>query len=809
MLENPQMTCQRVAPKPFSLHKDSRLAALDEAIFKTAKRAQKENLRASVRSRLQERTIELTLLKERALKGEIHFMALEGRNGKNPASMVSQYDSYVVEKHGKRVRVPLKSRYGGAQSFEIEMAIKATQKRIQRADSKKTAERLKERKKELEELKTLVDEKKIDFVGFEGRDKKSLKKGISQFDSFKVRENEKIVEYPLRSRIQRHAGHETDLVKGVVDHGSHTHTYWQDYTDLKTTLEKSGITLGEDEEGCPCCLAGLDFDEFAVALKEIVGKAGPEGGHGIWADFKSAGHWSLFSFLTAPLALIGLAAAVRNVKGTINTLKILQKMIKRLEKVMATTKDPAQKEKLQAFHKTLTYSRFDAIFNLSVPGIINGCASFFVLTTVIVELPLALPVIALYAGCQAIRNAYDLKRALLSPLKRKENDNDAMQAGKKKWNQVMRSKRRFSAANILGFTCFMTGATLLVASFPLLGLGVGPAVFLCGIAMCALGAASTGYMNNVWPAKFKPRNADLGVPRSELSREKTMEEIGVRRTQKKWLEPLRHEMTKKQKFQRAFLVFKSAMFETKDFVPESWFKKASKVLGKTPRVLPKTWDNGKKRLLGFMTTGSSVNPILHDFDRRRVDAQYAEKGVYAMQQLRNGCLSSMAGMESDKKDPLEKTWEYFGVLGIQGQFIEFYLQRQNKEACHSCADACESVPLRHAEGMEIGGHSHDHSHAEGMGIGGHSHDHSHAEGMGIGGHSHDHHHKNNKALEKKSPNWSTFHFHTYIREISEPQKQELNKEIDYFLTYTHYGRLRYQQYGLIDFYNQLTPRKTI
>ena len=56
-----------------------------------------------------------------------------------------------------------------------------------------------------------------------------------------------------------------------------------------------------------------------------------------------------------------------------------------------------------------------------------------------------------------------------------------------------------------------------------------------GLALLATGATSSGVTNNIWTNKFKPRNGDLGIERTELDLQKTVEEVGKRRIEKKLL----------------------------------------------------------------------------------------------------------------------------------------------------------------------------------------------------------------------------------------------------------------------------------
>ena len=59
--------------------------------------------------------------------------------------------------------------------------------------------------------------------------------------------------------------------------------------------------------------------------------------------------------------------------------------------------------------------------------------------------------------------------------------------------------------------------------------------------MLAVGANSTGVMNNIWTNKFKPRNGDLGVERKELDNDKILQEIAIRKEMKALIKKHREE----------------------------------------------------------------------------------------------------------------------------------------------------------------------------------------------------------------------------------------------------------------------------
>ena len=234
-----------------------------------------------------------------------------------------------------------------------------------------------------------------------------------------------------------------------------------------------------------------------------------------------------------PLSVVGLTAAIRNIKGTINTKKKLEEVIKGVEQSINKYKKEGNNsvvERLQAFKKTLQYSKFDTNFNLLVPGVINGAASTLVLSSAIYHSPWALPVIGLYSGCQTVKNFYDLTR-IWNRVLPEEPELRLKNAGIKKVNNITKSKRIFYSANTLGFLTFTIGAVITFLSIA--NIVSGTSFLIAGIVTLSVGVISTGIMNNIWTEKFKPRNGDLGIEREKLDCTKSLEEIGKRRDIKK------------------------------------------------------------------------------------------------------------------------------------------------------------------------------------------------------------------------------------------------------------------------------------
>jgi hypothetical protein len=350
---------------------------------------------------------------------------------------------------------------------------------------------------------------------------------------------------------------------GTIEHGNHVHFELTEperlgaircsdkkctATHTKKQPDKEENSIKQSDEGCPCCAVAIDLDEVATATNEI--KSGLSNNHhnatGELADFSSAAHWGVFLGISGPLALSGLTAACRNVKGSLDNRKKLNSVRKGLDKDIKSYKgqlkdksgEDAEKlggviDRLEAFRNNLKYSQFDTNFNLVVPGVINGAASSMVMSTAIYSSPFALPAIALYAGCQTARNGYDAYRTFNKKLPDDLQSNISLSQseGNKKINQITSSKKKFYSTNTAAFAVFAAGAVVTAVA----AMATGGIALPIGVALLASGAIATGVTNNIWTNKFKPRNGDLGVNRKELDLQKTSEEVGKRSLEKKLL----------------------------------------------------------------------------------------------------------------------------------------------------------------------------------------------------------------------------------------------------------------------------------
>ncbi|MEJ2743568.1 MAG: hypothetical protein P8176_14095, partial [Gammaproteobacteria bacterium] len=594
-----------------------------------------------------------------------------------------------------------------------------------------------------------------------------------------------------------------------VKHQDHTHNMWQAQNIKEALLAKIDWSMKEDEEGCPCCIAGLDFDEFAAAIKEISQSHNSEAHAVNLSDLSSPAHWGLFLGIAAPLGLIGFTAALRNIKGTIKNRKHLQTVIdgvnQDIHRLKTKTngnqqdKETLQQdiEKLIAFRRCLQYSKFDSNFNLCIPGVANGIASSLVLSSLFVEHPFALPVIALYASGQLSRNVYDLARTWNQTVQTQSGDKGFTLEGKEKVNQVMQSKRRFFSANAAGFACFAGGALLTFLSVPALGImGLGGITLPIGLALLSFGAVSTGIMNNIWPRKFKPRNGHLGISREKLQNPKhTLKQIAHRRQTKKALQAKSDPYKTPHRWKKRWLKILTALPTFDDFLP-----------AKPARALRQF----RKHWLPFLpNTGSAASQEKHQLNRSLVrklhtgDSQRSDnlqlsrisllekllkvEELLKLEELSDSpesedtkSTSSDARLrqESPRQEHLRQSWKLIQKLGWERQILSVWL---NEGYAQTSPNNC---------GTSCGDHDHDHDH-------GHGHGHGHK-------HEHEHEHKDNltPGFTKRAENWSSFNFEHFMRKANDLDKANLNAAIDFYLFFIHAKTARYQQYGLIDFYWQ-------
>ena len=323
--------------------------------------------------------------------------------------------------------------------------------------------------------------------------------------------------------------------------------------------------LSSNDEGCPCCQNGIDLDE-AVALAKV-----KDDSHHAHTEFETTDYSSPLSIVAAPfigiLGLIGVTAAYRNITGTYGNIKKLDNKISQIETKLTQERkisppNIAIVQRLEAYKKTLEYSRFDAKFNFYVPGIMNGAASLAILISLAIVMPYALPLLLIcaYATLQTMRNGYDLSRSQKWQ-KQTETQEASKNKGKEqeanaKINQISQSKRNFYVANTAGFAIFAIGA--LVAALSVLSV-VGQAGLIAGAVLLSVGAVSTAITNNIWTNKFRPRNGDLGKDRKELDLANTKIDIANVKALKDILKKYKRKNIHKHPFESTGYAIMSAL----------------------------------------------------------------------------------------------------------------------------------------------------------------------------------------------------------------------------------------------------------
>ena len=99
-----------------------------------------------------------------------------------------------------------------------------------------------------------------------------------------------------------------DFTLKQVSHGDHSHLRLESATkrakygaqtdneNIKGVVDefKKMPLIGQSDEGCPCCTAGLDFDEFAAAIKLMISEASGASELHHLAHFDDGGHWGIF-----------------------------------------------------------------------------------------------------------------------------------------------------------------------------------------------------------------------------------------------------------------------------------------------------------------------------------------------------------------------------------------------------------------------------------------------------------------------------------------------------------------------------------
>ena len=573
-----------------------------------------------------------------------------------------------------------------------------------------------------------------------------------------------------------------DIIKmelGTEDHGDHQHHHCI-RTETKGLLKEiherlkkkeaeiQEANLKANEEGCPCCLVAPDLDELAVALKQLLGSM--EESHGVVAvaDFDSGSHWGIFSF-TSFLGVIGLTAAIRNITGCWKNIKKIRATMGYVNTLIAEGErlkilNEGDPEKLKALVGTLRYSMFDAQANFTLPGIVNGLASICIMASGFISQPFALPLLGVYAGGQTLRSGFDLARVATRPDVTEGGNSPFWAVGRQKMTKINRQKIGFFLTNGLGFACFAVGALVTFASIPAIGFGgMGALGLPIGLGLLAFGSCFTGVTNNIFPRRFKPRNAGLGHNDRNWDTTECVEQVAWRRYLKK---PL------------------------KDFKRGAGLQSGAKRFGYLMlAVLPG---------VRFLGTGRFATARLHKHEKDRAIEGHSQleksleksdirnTALAKMVDKRNKALAEMSGQGevSDQEtakinslnisDAIKQSWKHLENLAEDTQapkvsdssafaymrqdFLNTYVNEGFAIECDTKTATQESCP---------DGCCRDHSSL------------GHLKGFS---------------------STDTFDINDFLREANYEDMKRFSGALDFYLTSTFLGKLTYEEYGIMDFY---------
>jgi hypothetical protein len=302
-----------------------------------------------------------------------------------------------------------------------------------------------------------------------------------------------------------------------IKHGHHTHA---------ELISSDRAKLVKFLEGCKCCQVGVDLDEALGAAKANHEKA--ESLSGKTLDL-SGQELVLWGSVIAPLSIIGLTAAYRNITGGIRTLKQLNEKIAYFEAI--ENKTDTEKTLLL----NLYYSKFDSIWNIAVPGFLTAVSSGLMLASPIWASPYALPVLSGYGYLMGARNIGDIIRIqrLKSP-EVEEAQSETEKIALQKIKEIRNRKTAFFSMNSLMFFAMGTGALLLFLGIAASAVFTGGAsVVGIGIGLLVAGAIGSSYSNNTSSKKFRPRNGALnGIDRRKLTKADCLHHLGVTKRNK-------------------------------------------------------------------------------------------------------------------------------------------------------------------------------------------------------------------------------------------------------------------------------------
>jgi len=170
----------------------------------------------------------------------------------------------------------------------------------------------------------------------------------------------------------------------------------------------------------------------------------------------------------------------------------------------------------------------------------------------------------------------------------------------------------------------------------------------------------------------------------------------------------------------------------------------------------------------MLPTGSQASSKKHQLNLKHIKGVHQDTSrSNALQRTRIGALEKMLNKKpsalngKDNKYLTRKSWALLKELKLEKQVIQTWINEGFWKS-------------------ETGHHDH------GGGCCGHHHSPKAAPGM-----------------KNKAANWSSFNFEDFIKQADPAALKSFNSAIDYFIFYQHEKTLRYQQYGLNDFFWQL------
>ncbi|RAP34576.1 hypothetical protein DID77_00700 [Candidatus Marinamargulisbacteria bacterium SCGC AG-439-L15] len=315
--------------------------------------------------------------------------------------------------------------------------------------------------------------------------------------------------------------------------------------------------MGQSEEGCPCCMIGLDLDEIAAAMKVLANTSSGDTHLYGWADLDSDSYW-IISPIVLLFATLGATAGFRNIKGSWQNWDKLTKIIKSIDQTYAAVENLMVRSNLKALRATLWYSKYiDTLSNGIGPGALNLIASVTAASTVVYHHPWAPLPIGLYSGFQCARNIVDLIRVRNWAVPEVSKVSDGLTVPNK---QVMEGIAVATRLRKFQSLCYGAIATLFamfsVGSFVIMNAtfclanqeqsssnmtnssrsnddAPGDGDNMChdrlyaGLSLFFIGALSTTILNNIVPRLFRPRNGELSFgTRWLLTEQSCLEELG-------------------------------------------------------------------------------------------------------------------------------------------------------------------------------------------------------------------------------------------------------------------------------------------